>query len=250
MGGIDGSLLTSSDARHMVDHMPDTAAGAPVSNGGPRASLGSRFRSLRDQVVDDLRERIIEGSLAPGHRLVERDLSEELEVSRITIREALQILAAEGLVTINARRGAAVSPFGEPEIRNLLELRLALETLAARLAAIRHTPAHAEILTKVVGQGRVHTKARDSRAASAANLGFHEAVGLASENPLLVSHLEGLRSQLRRLFRMTPQLQSNHVDDHNRILDAILDRDADRAEKLSLAHLQQVMDQTMELFRA
>lgn len=232
----------------MVDHMPDTVAGEPVSNGGARASLGSRFRSLRDQVVDDLRERIIEGSLAPGHRLVERDLSEELEVSRITIREALQILAAEGLVTINARRGAAVTEFGEAEVRNLLELRLALETLSARLAAERHTAQEAALLRQVLDEGRTHTRARDSRAASAANLGFHEAIGLASGNPLLVGHLEGLRSQLRRLFRMTPQLQSNHVDDHNRILDAILDRDPDRAEKLSLAHLQQVMDQTMELF--
>ncbi len=211
-------------------------------------TLGSRFRSLRDEVADNLRERIIDGELPPGQRLVERDLSDELEVSRITIREAFQTLAVEGLVTLNARRGAAVTPFGRDEVRNLLELREPLEGLAARLAALRHTERDADRLRSTLTRSRELLDERDSRGASAANLAFHEAVGQASGNPLLLSSIVGLHSQLRRLFRTTPQLQRDHVDEHAGILDAILARDPEGAEALSRAHLQSATAATMAVF--
>ena len=211
-------------------------------------TLGSRFRSLRDEVADNLRERIIEGELPPGQRLVERDLSDELEVSRITIREAFQTLAVEGLVTQHARRGASVTPFGRDEIRNLLELREPLEGLAARLAAVRHTERDGDQLRSTLTDSRRLLEVRDSRGASAANLAFHEAVGQASGNPLLLANIVGLHSQLRRLFRTTPQLQRDHVDEHELILDAILARDPGRAEALSRSHLQSATAATMALF--
>ena len=208
-------------------------------------TVGSRFRSLKDEVADNLRERIIDGSLAPGHRLVERDISDELEVSRITIREAFQTLAAEGLVTLLPRRGAAVTEFGPVEVRHLLEVRQPLDVLAAKLAAERHTGRDAEYLRSVLDASRVAMGRADQRGASAANLAFHEAVGQASGNPLLLSHMASLHAQVQRLFRMTRQLQTDHVDDHERILAAILGRDADLAEKLAREHLDATMAETL-----
>ncbi|MDU0313069.1 GntR family transcriptional regulator [Phycicoccus sp. M110.8] len=210
------------------------------------SSLGSRFRSLRDEVADNLRERIVEGELPAGHRLVERDLADELEVSRITLREALQLLTSEGLVTLLPRRGAVVTAFGADEVRHLLELRLALESLAARLAATRHTDDETRALRETVSRARAAMEAKDPRAASTANLDFHEVVAQASGNPLLRAHIGSLHSQLRRLFRMTQQLQGDHVEDHDRILEAILAGDAERAEQLSLDHLRAAMDQTLQ----
>ena len=208
-------------------------------------SLGSRFRSLRDEVADNIRERIISGELTAGHRLVERDLSDELEVSRITIREAFQALAAEGLVVMLPRKGAAVTEFGPEEVRHLLEVRQPLDILAARLAAARHTERDAELMRSTLDSARDMMARKDPRGASAANLAFHEAVGQASGNPLLQSHMASLHAQVQRLFRMTRQLQTDHVDDHERILAAILNRDSDLAEKLAREHIEATTVETM-----
>jgi DNA-binding GntR family transcriptional regulator len=196
-------------------------------------------------VADNLRERIIDGELAPGQRLVERDLSDELEVSRITIREAFQTLAAEGLVVMLPRRGAAVTEFGPLQVRHLLEVRQPLDVLAAKLAAARHTEQDAAYLRSVLDAARAAMGREDQRGASAANLRFHEAVGQASGNPLLLSHMASLHAQVKRLFRMTRQLQTDHVDDHERILAAILDRDADLAEELAREHLEATATETL-----
>jgi DNA-binding GntR family transcriptional regulator len=84
-----------------------------------------------------LKKRIIEVDLQPGERLVERDLADELKVSRIPLREALRLLAAEGLVVLVPHRGALVSPFTPADVRDLFDVRESLEVLAARLAAQR-----------------------------------------------------------------------------------------------------------------
>ncbi len=214
-----------------------------LSPTGP--TLGSRFRSLREEVSDNLRERIIDGQLTPGQRLVERDLSDELEVSRITIREAFQSLAAEGMVVLLPRRGAAVTAFGPNEIRYLLEVRQPLDALAARLAALRHTPEDEEHLRSVLATAHDTMAQQDQRGTSDANLAFHDAVGRASGNPLLLSHMAGLHTQLQRLFRMTRQLHTDHVKDHERILEAIIARDADLAETLARDHLEAANAETL-----
>lgn len=94
-------------------------------------------RSVTDRVADQLRERIKYGRLAPGQRLVEIDLIGQLHVSRSTIRAAFQLLATEGIVTIERNRGARVRALDLEEIRHLYELRATLEGRAAGLTAER-----------------------------------------------------------------------------------------------------------------
>ena len=210
-------------------------------------SLGSQFRSLRDQVVDNLRDRIVEGELPGGHRLVERDLSDELEVSRITIREGLQQLTAEGLVIQLPRRGSVVTEFGIVEIRNLLELREPLEVLTARLAAERHDNAGAKRLQAIHAESRTALEKGDLQAAAAASVQFHEEIGRCTGNMLLETHMASLQGHLRRLFWLTREHQTHHVDEHARLLEAILTRQADRAEEFAREHIRETAAETLKL---
>ena len=95
---------------------------------------------LREQVLELLRADIVEQRLAPGHRLIERELIEQIGVSRTTIREVLRQLAAEGLVTTIPQKGAVVASPTREEAQDLYEVRGVLEALAARRFALRATP--------------------------------------------------------------------------------------------------------------
>lgn len=210
-------------------------------------TLGSQFRSLRDHVVDNIRDRIVEGRLPGGHRLVERDLSAEMEVSRITIREALQQLTGEGLVVQLPRRGSVVTDFGGPEILNLLELREPLEVLAARLAAQRHDSAGAERLAAIQVACRTAVQAGNLDEAATASVQFHEEIARCTGNALLQAHMASLHGHLRRLFWMTREHQGHHVDEHARILEAILARQADHAAALAGDHVRETTENTLRM---
>src|SRR5215204_5694750 len=96
------------------------------------STLGASHSPLTELVVTALRERILGGTVPPGERLVEGRLSDELGVSRMPVREALRKLAAEGLVTIEPRRGATVTSFSTDQVRELVEVRATLEGLNAK----------------------------------------------------------------------------------------------------------------------
>ena len=94
--------------------------------------------STVDALAADLRPRILDGDLAPGHRLREQELSDDYGVARHTVRAALRALAVDGLVRIEPNRGASVTELGPHDVLGLYELRTALEVEAARLALERH----------------------------------------------------------------------------------------------------------------
>src|SRR5438067_12639926 len=95
---------------------------------------------LTKLAADRIRSRILAGEFAPGERLAEERLSAELGVSRMPVREGLRILAAEGMVTLQPRRGASVTSYTAPQIQELVEVRATLESLNAKLAARRSDP--------------------------------------------------------------------------------------------------------------
>ena len=98
-------------------------------------TIGTRHQPLRTLVCDELRRLIITGELSPGTRLVEDRLALRLAVSRNHVREALQTLATEGFVAITPRRGAVVAQITGEQAEELFDVRMALESLAARTAA-------------------------------------------------------------------------------------------------------------------
>src|SRR6185369_7343119 len=96
---------------------------------------------IRSQVLENLRQAILDRRLAPGQRLIERELVELTGVSRTSVREALRELAAEGLVTAIPNRGTIVTSVSAEEARQLYEVRSALEALAGRLFVANASPA-------------------------------------------------------------------------------------------------------------
>ena len=150
-------------------------------------TLGGQFKSLRELVCEELRNRIIDGELQPGDRLVERDLADELDVSRIVVRQAIHHLVTEKLVLMLPRRGAQVAPMDERGVAELFEVRLTLEPLGARCAAERRTEADLARLQRVLDDARRATEAGDLRTATSLNLEFHFTLVDAGGNELLAS---------------------------------------------------------------
>jgi DNA-binding transcriptional MocR family regulator len=123
-------------------------------------NVGAAHSPLAKLVVDSIRNRILTGKYAPGERLVEAHLSAELGVSRMPVREALRVLAADGFVTIEPRRGAAVAVYTPEQIHAFVEVRATLEGLNAKLAAKRHDPEEIRKLQQILAAGsRIAEKA-------------------------------------------------------------------------------------------
>src|SRR3954465_11647259 len=109
-----------------------------ITNG--QGTIGAQHLGLRDQVLSELRQRIVNGDYPPGQRLTEERLAADFGVSRNPVREALRIVEADGAVTMMPRRGAGVATPDASPVADLFAVRSSLETVAARMAAERATP--------------------------------------------------------------------------------------------------------------
>ncbi|WP_028925814.1 GntR family transcriptional regulator [Pseudonocardia acaciae] len=131
--------------------------------------------STTDRVVDVLRTRMLEGALPPGAALREVSVAAELEVSRNTLREALRLLASEGLVAQSPNRGAAVKSFSASEVRDIYRTRRVLETQAATETAVATDEQFSAMESAVVAKERAE-QARRWRETGTASLRFHQSL--------------------------------------------------------------------------
>jgi DNA-binding GntR family transcriptional regulator len=188
-----------------------------------------------------LKSRIVTGEMPPGTRLIEVQLAEELSVSRTPVREAVRRLQTENLVSRDPTGALIVHQPSPLEIDGVYTIRQELDGLAARLAAQRISESeltwleHSIVAMKeALAEGRVPD-------AIAANIEFHDMLYQAASNP----HLERMGRQLRdfvRLFSRQPLEDSDRAADiireHREIVAALRERDAERAETVSRAHVQ------------
>ncbi|GAA3706840.1 GntR family transcriptional regulator [Zhihengliuella alba] len=196
----------------------------------------ARSRPLREQVRDALRQRIFEGDYQPGARLVERDLAAEFNVSRLPVREALRMLRQEGLVAEKATRGSVVAGLTEKDVRDLFDMREALEVLACRLAAERATEDELAALERLLSDAEAHLARGAADEARRANSEFHDAVTRICDNELLRNALEPLQGRMHWLFRHADDL-AELIAEHRRLLLAIASGDPDRAGLESACHV-------------
>lgn len=202
------------------------------------SKLGARHAPLTKLVLAALRERILSGELAPGERLVEGRLSEELGVSRMPVREALRALAAEGIVVIEPRRGATVTSFSPEQIREMVEVRATLEALNAKLAARRHDPAQIAKLERILAEGTRLTSEDDLTRISALNLDFHEALGSVAANSVLQEMMRSLRERTALFFTVNNrERMRQNWEEHAAILRAVVAGDAELASLLAARHV-------------
>lgn len=200
---------------------------------------------LRQQVLTDLRAAIIDGRLAPGARLVERDLTESMGVSRTVVREALRQLEAEGLVANIPNKGPVVRTLTGAEASDLYAIRGVLEGLAARLFAQQASEEQVERLKKaldVVVEAYAGTDA--SRVLDTKNR-FYDVLFEGARSETLSSMIQTLHARIWRWRSLglthpdrSPARSTESVENLKRILVAIETRDADAAERLTREEAQ------------
>jgi len=194
-----------------------------------------------DRVYRALRQEILDGALEPGSMLAEVEQSERLGVSRTPLREALSRLQAEGLVIAPGGRGLVVAPVSLADVRELFEIREALEVRAARLAARRRDQSVFEALRDEVRRSGERLAVDPSRRA------FYEqtarmdaAIDEAAANPHLTAALRGVRAhveRIRRLSRDDAERLRSATNEHLMILDAIIEGSETMAAYATELHL-------------
>jgi DNA-binding GntR family transcriptional regulator len=204
-----------------------------------KSTLGANHSPLTELVVTALRERILSGGVPPGERLIEGKLSEELGVSRMPVREALRQLAAEGLVTIEPRRGASVTSFTPQQMRELVEVRATLEGLNAKLAAQRHDDQQIAEMQRILEEGtRVSKDGADDAVMLMMNQRFHDALGSIAANSILQDIMRSLRDRTALLFASINSSRGpQNWDEHAAILRAVINGDAELASLLAMRHV-------------
>ncbi len=200
--------------------------------------LGEAHAPLTSLIARTIRERILAGTLVPGERLVEARLSEELGVSRVPVREALRALAADGVVTIEPRRGASVTTYSPELIQELVEVRATLEALNAKLAARRHNPELIARLQQIVSQGAEIAKAADPKQLHDDNASFHEALAGIAANSVLRDMVRSLRERTAPIFAPHSRKRAReNWEEHAAIVRAVVAGDAELAGLLAARHV-------------
>lgn len=191
-----------------------------------------------EQVVDQLRNAITSGSLRPGQRLQQADLAKRLGVSRMPIREALRTLEREGLVELQPYRGAVVANLSSDELREIYEIRIALETLAVRTGVPMMEASDLAALDRELAS---MDDAEDSAAWLRHNARFHELLYASSGRSLLLETIDNLRHKSDRflgLFATTRDRTFAAQEEHRAIFERCRAADADGAARLLAAHLR------------
>jgi DNA-binding GntR family transcriptional regulator len=210
-----------------------------VESESPAAQrLGALHSPLRDKVAQEIRSAILSGQFKPGDRLVEDRLAEEFGVSRNPIREAIRMLASEGLIEVNARRGAVVASLTAQEAEELLEVRATLESANARLAARRHDQAALARLRDILARGTEAIEAGRLADLLKLNDDFHTHLAEAGRNRVLADLMRTLRDRTAPLFRgVGLEFARDSWAEHAGILRAVIAGDAELASLLAYRHV-------------
>lgn len=209
--------------------------------------------SLHAAVTDRIRDMILDGALTPGSRLPERILCEQLAVSRTPLREALKVLASEGLLELSPNRGARVAGLTADDVDELFPVMGALEALAGELAAARITEAELAEIRALHYQMVLH-HARGERAEYfAINQDIHEKILDAAHNPTLGTAYRTLSGRIRRAryaANMTPARWARAVLEHEEMLVALDARDGTRLAEILKRHLRNKCETVKESLAA
>jgi len=211
-----------------------------------------RRRPLHDEATERIRDLIVEGRLAAGEWINEAELCKQLQISRTPLREAIKVLATEGLVELVPRRGARVAQLSLRELTDLFEALAGVEGLAAELAAERISATDLEKLHELQASIEQSHKARNRLAYFHENHELHVAIVRCSGNSAIVDIHARLIARVRRARYqaiLSEARWSASVEEHAQILAALARRDARRAGELMrqhVAHTGQVVRASMD----
>ena len=158
----------------------------------------NEYLPLRDVVYNTLRQAILRGELKPGERLMEIQLANKLGVSRTPVREAIRKLELDGLVLMIPRKGAEVADISEKSLKDVLEVRKALEELAVQLTCEKISKAQIAELKQAAEEFKKILKSNDITQIAEADVRFHDVIYMATDNQKLIQLLYNLREQIGR----------------------------------------------------
>lgn len=197
-------------------------------------------KPLREQILDALRDAIVHGDLKPGQPIVEAELAAQLGVSRAPIREALQILNSEGLLETVPYRGTTVRRLTRVDIEELYSLRSVLETFAIRRIIAHREPGDVERLRKHFEGMLTMADLGDLKRLNEIDRAFHDTLIELSRHSLLMSTWNGVALRVRQVMALLNERNTDLTQiayNHLPIIEAIADRDEERAVMLIEKHI-------------
>lgn len=199
------------------------------------------YPNISDRICDIIRRQIVSRKLKPGTRLKEELLTDELGVSRTPLREAINRLVKDGYLEAEPRKGARVRKFQKKDIVEIYDIRMALEGLAVRLSLSGLDSGELESLKKLFDKNDIKTLCK-------ADAQLHKLIVQNCGNKRLINILNNL-DNLVRIFRLagywSPSRSKMAVADHLRIIEALLKKDPDLAEKRMRVHIENTKRQIL-----
>ena len=209
--------------------------------------------ALHHEAATRLRQRIVEGLIAPGSKLNERELAEQLNVSRTPLREAIRALAAEGLVELLPNRGAVATQLSAQDVADTFEVIAGIEGQSGELAAQRITDTElAEIRALHYEMLAAFTR-RDLSTYYRLNAQIHTRINAAARNPVLTRTWATVNARLQALrFRSNfdEAKWQRAVDEHERMVTLLAAHDGDGLRRLLVQHLEHKRDAVLELMKS
>ncbi len=198
------------------------------------------YLPLRDVVFNTLRQEILTGKLKPGERLMEIHLANKLGVSRTPIREAIRKLELEGLVIMIPRRGAEVAQITLKNLKDVMEVRRALDVLAIELACERMNQQELDTLYQACEHFSAAVKTKDTRMLAEADVAFHDKIVLSTGNTRLIQLVSNLSEQMYRYrFEYLKDASSHEMlqQEHLEMYQSIMRKDRATAADIVRRHI-------------
>jgi DNA-binding GntR family transcriptional regulator len=212
-------------------------------------AAGGDTDMMHDEVVSRLRHILTEGEIPPGARIPERELCASLGISRTPLREALKVLAAEGLVLLLPNRGSRAAKLTQKDVQELFEVCEALEASAGELACPRISDEQLREIGVLQANMVEHYRARDLLSYYRCNRLIHETIVRAADNAVLAGFYESVAARIRRarfITPMSPEHWALAVQEHEGILNALQRRDASGLAHILRTHLRRKREEVVQ----
>ena len=203
------------------------------------------YRTLRENIADIIRKRIIYQELEPGQKIVEQDLAKEFKTSRAPIREALRQLELEGLVNIIPNKGAYVTGISDKDVHDIYMIRSMLEGLCARWATQSITAEQLDSMEETLCLSEYHTSKKNYEKLYELDSLFHEQLYEAGGSRILNHILSDFHDYVKMVRKATISTSSRSVtstEEHRAIFEAIKEKDPDKAEALAKEHVKHTIE--------
>lgn len=210
------------------------------------------YQPLREAVCETLRDAIRKGILEPGERLMEVQLADELGISRTPVREAIRKLEQEGYVIMMPRRGTYVSDISTNDVKEIFEIRSALESLATGLAARRIEPDELETLQNLLIEIEGYIAKNDIEKIVETDIKFHGLLYKVSRNERLVNIINNLKEQLARFRTLSmsyPGRLQETLEEHSEMVEAIANGDVSAARDAAEHHMERAEKTLLKAMR-